>query len=335
MKRCPSCHRTYTDLSLNFCLEDGTPLVIDTAPGSDPHATIRYPGTRDTDPPPTALYTSEPPLLNQVGPLPQPRQWAPTPPPARQKSTAVWWVLGGLAVLAVIGLGLFAMLLVLASLGSNTNTANSNTNSEIVNGNTNTNANSVTNTNTSSSSRTSFADDFSGRKWGTGSFRYGDIWYSNDAYHMRSKESTYLVMYAPSDEYSTTNATVRVTVRSVDGKAPASGYGLIVHGERTGDNQLRDYALLIYAGTDPQYQVVRHKDGEQTALVPWTRSKIIRSGTNPNQLEVRTKGPELSFYINGQYVNRIFDDQNIRSGVAGLYTSDTVEVAFDDLQIAR
>src|ERR671923_6125 len=26
MKRCPTCNRTYSDLSLNFCLEDGTPL---------------------------------------------------------------------------------------------------------------------------------------------------------------------------------------------------------------------------------------------------------------------------------------------------------------------
>ena len=27
MKRCPTCNRTYTDASLNFCLEDGTPLA--------------------------------------------------------------------------------------------------------------------------------------------------------------------------------------------------------------------------------------------------------------------------------------------------------------------
>ena len=28
MKSCPTCHRTYTDASLNFCLEDGTPLTV-------------------------------------------------------------------------------------------------------------------------------------------------------------------------------------------------------------------------------------------------------------------------------------------------------------------
>jgi len=54
MKRCPSCNRTYTDTSLNFCLEDGTPLVAD-APPVDPNATIRYSSPRDTaEPPPTA-----------------------------------------------------------------------------------------------------------------------------------------------------------------------------------------------------------------------------------------------------------------------------------------
>lgn len=337
MKRCPSCHRTYTDISLNFCLEDGTPLISDQAPGGAPNATLQYPTVRDTDPPPTAIYTSEPPQINQVAGFSQPRQWTPTPPPVRKKSNAVWWILGGVAVLGVIGLGLFVMLLVLANIGSSINSnENSNSNS-LVNRNTNTNTNANTNsTNTNSGIRgTTIVDDFSEQKWGTGSYRYGDIWYSNDAYHMRAKENTYLVMYAPSNEYSTTNATVRVTTRSIDGKSPASGYGLVVHGERGTGNQLRDYALLIYSGTQPQYQIVRHKDGEQTAVIPWTKSNIIRAGTSPNQLEVRIKGAEMSFYINGQYVNRVVDNQNIRSGIAGLYTSDTVEVAFDDLQIVR
>ena len=58
MKRCPTCNRTYTDPSLNFCLEDGTPLTTD-AP--DPNATIRYPGPRDTsEPPPTEIYRPAP-----------------------------------------------------------------------------------------------------------------------------------------------------------------------------------------------------------------------------------------------------------------------------------
>jgi hypothetical protein len=52
MKRCPSCNRTYTDLSLNFCLEDGTPLVSDVAPANDPRATVREQTPRHTSEPP-------------------------------------------------------------------------------------------------------------------------------------------------------------------------------------------------------------------------------------------------------------------------------------------
>ena len=78
-----------------------------------------------------------------------------------------------------------------------------------------------------------------------------------------------------------------------------------------------------------------HKAGNQTTLVPWTKSSVIRPGTSPNQLEVRADGADLSFYINGQYVSRIADTENFKRGVAGFYTSDTTEVAFDDLEIRR
>jgi hypothetical protein len=152
---------------------------------------------------------------------------------------------------------------------------------------------------------------------------------------MRAKENKYLVMYAPSRDYKTGNATVRVTARSVDGTPAQNGFGLMVHGERSKTNDLEDYALLIYTGAEPKYEIIKHKGGEQTAIVPWKPSSIIRTGTNPNQLEVRARGSELTFYINGQYVDRIADTENFKGGVAGLYTSDAAEVAFDDLEIKR
>lgn len=338
MKRCPSCNRTYADISLNFCLEDGTPLLLD-APSQAGHPTLQYPPIRDTDPPPTAIYNPEGPPSNQAPPYHQPVQWSPTPQMTRQKSSALWWVLGGLAVLAMIGIGLFVMILALASL-SDDEIVNTNTNTMVANTNVNTNTNINTNITVNANSDTEvpssglFVEDFSTEAWRTGNFAYGDIWYADGAYRMRSKDKMYLIMYAPSEKYNTANATVRVTARSVDGSAPASGYGLVVHGDRTENNQ-KDYALIIYSGPDPQYQIVYHKGGEQTAVVPWTKTKVIRTGTNTNQLEIRTKGAELSFYINGQYVDRIVDSQNIRSGVAGFYTSFTSEIAFDDLEIVR
>ena len=326
MKRCPTCQRTYTDASLNFCLEDGTPLG-EAAPVA----------------PPVEVYRQPAPLVNQLDPTAQPRQWSPMPAmPPQRKSNAVWWVLGGIVAVGIVAVGALVMILALASMGSNSNTSNGNENlrnGNLRNGNRNSNANAnvanVSNENSAESLPKSLTDDFSQAKWGTGSFPFGDIWYADDEYHMRSKAKTYLVMYAPSSEYGTGDATVRVTARSVDGTPALTGYGLIVHGEKSKTGALEDYALLIYTGSDPQYEIIKHKAGEQTTMVPWTKSSVIRSGTNPNQLEVRAKGAELSFYVNGQYVDRITDTENFKRGVAGLYTSDTADVAFDDLEIER
>jgi hypothetical protein len=241
-------------------------------------------------------------------------------------------------VLGVIIIGGVIMIIALASIGSNSN-ANSNRgnlNSRVANSNANANSNTnLSNVNSNANLPASFTDDFSQEKWGTGNYAFGDIWYADDEYHMRAKPQKYLVMYAPSPDYKTANATVRVTARSVDGTPAASGFGLIVHGEKSKSGELEDYALLIYTGDEPKYEIIKHKGGMQTEIVPWATSKVIRKGTNPNQLEVRARGSELSFYINGQYVDRITDNENFKGGIAGLYTSDSADIAFDDLEIRR
>jgi len=335
MKRCPTCNRTYSDLSLNFCLEDGTPLTT-AGPAPDPNATVRYPDPRDTsEPPPTEIYRpAPPPSPRPTAPAPPPpQQWRPIPQPAPQKrSNAVWWILGGLAAVAVIGIGLVVMLIALASLGANSNNSNLSTNR-----NENRNSNVTVNTNSNNSNTTtpkSVADDFSQQKWGTGVSQYGRIWYADGEYHMVSKERTFVVMYAPSNDYSTENATVSVTARSVDGGVPSAGFGLMVHCVQKA-GKLEDYALLIYPSDEPEYQVIMHKAGAQSSLVDRTKSDAIKPGSAPNELEIRIKGNELSFYANGQFLTRITDSENYRRGRVGLYTSDIHEVAFDDLAIDR
>lgn len=345
MKRCPTCNRTYTDLSLNFCLEDGTPLTAD-APPVDPNATIRYPAARDTsEPPPTEIYRPQPqPHVSPrpttpPPPPPPPTEW--TPPPAApppKKSNAVWWILGGLAVLVVVGVGLVVMIIALASLGSNGNTNNLNANTRNENRNSNVTANtnaSNANANANAAIPNSLVDDFSEQKWGTGNSQYGRIWYDDGEYHMNSRERTFVVMYAPSDDYSTENATVKVTARSVKGDVPASGFGLMVHCAQSKTKQLEDYALLIYPSDEAEYEIIKHKNGVQSSVVTRTKSSAIRSGDAPNVLEVRIRGAELSFYANGQFLTRINDTENYRRGRTGFYTSDVYEVAFDDLSINR
>ena len=256
----------------------------------------------------------------------------------RKKSNAVWWILGGVAALVVIGVGLLVMLIALASLGSNANNSNLNANR-----NANRNSNVVVNANTNTSnananiaSPTAITDNFSEQKWGVGTSPYGRIWYADDEYHMVSKERTWVVMYAPSDDYSTENARVSVAARSVSGEVPSAGFGLMVHCVQGRTGQLDDYALLIYPSKDdPEYQIIMHKAGTQSTLVAPTKSTAIRPGSAINQLEIRTRGPELSFYINGRFLTRINDNENFRRGRAGFYTSDVHEVAFDNLVISR
>src|SRR5215208_6033838 len=346
MKRCPTCNRTYTDLSLNFCLEDGTPLASDAPPAVDPNATIRYPAPRDTsEPPPTEIYRPDPAVVSPrptVPPPPAPQQWSPmptgTPPP--KKSNAIWWILGGLLAVLVIGVGLVVMVIALASLGANTNNSNvtANVRNENRNSNLTVNAN-VANTNASANTNatipSSLSDDFSEQKWNVATSPYGRVWYDNGEYHMSSREKTFVVMYAQSDDYSTENATVKVTARSVNGDVPASGFGVMVHCAQSKAKQLEDYALLIYPSDEPAYEIIKHKDGVQSSVVTRTKSNALRSGSAPNLLEVRIRGAELSFYANGQFLTKINDTENYRHGRAGLYTSDVHEVAFDDLSINR
>jgi hypothetical protein len=328
-------------------LEDGTPLTTD-APAVDPNATIRYPAARDTsEPPPTEIYRPQQPQVvtpRPTTPPPPPPppapQWTPTPisAPPRKKSNAVWWILGALAAVIIIGGGLLVMVLVLASLGSNNNTNNLNANTRNENRNSNVTANtnvSNTNANANAAIPNSLVDDFSQQKWGTGTSPYGRIWYADGEYHMSSRDRTFVVMYAPSDDYSTENATVKVTARSVTGEVPASGFGLMVHCAQSKTKQLEDYALLIYPSTDPEYEIIKHKNGVQSSVVTKTKSSAVQSGSAPNVLEVRIRGTELSFYANGQFLTKINDTENYKHGRTGFYTSDAYEVAFDDLSINR
>ncbi len=338
MKRCSSCNRTYTDEALNFCLEDGTPLVA-TAENNE---TLRY-GARPTKPPPTEIYRpaqAAPPPVHNRAPHFQP-QWSPGPIAQPRKSNAVWWIVGGLGVLVVLGIGVVVIILAVASINSESNSnraVNTNTNNSNRSGNTNgwSNSNSSrANSNTATDLPSEFSDDFSATKWTVANSDFGSLWYTNDEYHMRSKPDTYVVMYAPSNDYNTENAKVQVTTRNVDGISPAAGYGLIVHGEKSKDDKLEDYAFLIFSGPEPKYKVVMHKGGTETKIVDWTPSAVIRKGTASNLIEVRIKGTTLGFYINDQFITDITDTANFKRGRAGLYTSDTHEVAFDDLGISR
>ena len=68
----------------------------------------------------------------------------------------------------------------------------------------------------------------------------------------------------------------------------------MVHGATSPEEKLKDYGFLIYTGENPRVQSLLHKNGTGgRLLVPWTTSSIIRSGSSPNQIEVRIKGAQI------------------------------------------
>lgn len=293
------------------------------------------------------------PASGQFPPPPQPSQytptpsWSPQPPPsyasAPKKSSALPWVLGGIGLLVVLGVAAVVVIGVLASMGSNTNKNNSNNSNQVSNrsnrngsaNNSNSGSSSANNANTTASSGKPVAsDDFSSEAWWTGTANVGSASYQNGAYQLKATSTGYMVIYGP-DAFRTEDATTRVTARSVTGASPESGYGLAIFGEMSKKKELEDYCFLIRTSGTPAYKIVMHRGGNETTIVDWTEASQLRTGTSPNQLEVRTSGTSAAFYINGQYITTIEATSGYALGLAGFYTSGTEEVAFDDLQIYK
>lgn len=336
MKQCPACNRTYTDDAQLFCLEDGTQLIPasfggGSSPSSfDPNATLAYNPTRDTNPPPESFYPQAPLAQTPASPA-----WSPTPytPPVQpaHKPNARPWIIGAIVGVIVLGIGIVVLLSIIGRDSADKNSNNKSGNPVATNS---------TNRSPTSAPSTVLKDDFSAQNWPTGDAAYGSF-YQDGEYHMKGRPKLYVFMFPLNNSangllnYSTKDATVKVTARNVDGKSPEYGYGLIAHGKLNGNGNLEGYGFLIYTGAQPKYEIVNFIDGKSTNVVNWTPSTLIRTGTNSNQIEVRTKGSQLSMYVNGQFLKSITDTSNYANGYVGLYTSETNEVAFDDMEIDR
>jgi hypothetical protein len=345
MKQCPACNRTYTDDALLFCLEDGTKLAEANFGGPpsgsfDPNATLALSPPRDTSPPPEAYYPQTPHAQT-----PAPPSWNQTPytqPLAQSapKSSSRAWIIGAVAAVIVLGIGIVVLIAIIGRDSQNKSSNNSSNRTVVTSSNTNSNHANANRQTLPTTPSTVLKDDFSTENWPTGDNAYGSF-YEDGEYHMKGKPKLYVFMFPLNQgtdglaNYSTKDATVRVTARNVDGKSPEYGYGLIVHGKANQKGSLDGYGFLIYTGSTPMYEIVHFVDGEPTNVIKWTQSTLIRSGTNSNQIEVRATGSQLGMYVNGQFLNSITDTTNTTDGYVGFYTSETNEVAFDDLEIDR
>jgi len=111
MKRCATCNRSYDDDTLSFCLEDGTPLIRDSASRADSQETLVTPSptlpTLESGLPPTQPYSQLPgkPTVNasQFN-VPVTQGYG---PPTRARRTWPWIV----AILAILFLLIAAVVM--------------------------------------------------------------------------------------------------------------------------------------------------------------------------------------------------------------------------------
>ena len=123
MKICPTCKKTYSDESLNFCLDDGT--VLNQFSEDDNSQPTVFMGQPPVTAPNTVVSSQgSDPVVNQFGAAP-PQTYSPqqqkglshTVPQRPVKKSRTWlWVVGILGVILVIGgIGLVGLLALIAS----------------------------------------------------------------------------------------------------------------------------------------------------------------------------------------------------------------------------
>jgi hypothetical protein len=104
MKTCPSCHKTYEDETMMFCLVDGAKL-LQAPTAADPNATYVLPPPRVTEPGPTVASPQSTlraqPELMQMGPRPYAPDFDSS---ERTRRSALPWLLGIVIVLGVSGI---------------------------------------------------------------------------------------------------------------------------------------------------------------------------------------------------------------------------------------
>ncbi|MGD9589770.1 MAG: hypothetical protein AB7Q37_16970 [Pyrinomonadaceae bacterium] len=307
MKVCPSCRKTYSDDGLNFCLDDGSVLTLIT---NDVPETVMMNQARFTEPNPGRIQDVQTSYGDQTNFTMQPK-----------KSSKTWvWVLLILgAVLLACGGGFGAFLIYVASLDPGNNSSTT----------------SPTPTPRTSPSATPPRTDVKTANlpdWVQDGSEFGNTSYSGGELVMSSKKKGFYYVIAASTDFKTERASTSVTIRAIDDERTNLGYGLVFHSNPK--PLQKGYAFLIDARSQ-RYRIVRHEPGKEMAVVPWTNSSAIRSGSSENKLEVRDLPDRIEIYANGEMLTSIKNTHGYAGGVVGLYTGDAIEVAFKELEIAK
>ncbi|HUF04024.1 MAG TPA: family 16 glycoside hydrolase [Aridibacter sp.] len=313
MKICPKCGKTYDDETLNFCLEDGSVLNrYEQGAASEPPPTVMMPGVAPTSVQPPAPVTA-PQVQQAYG-----SQYTMQP----KKSRAWIWALVALFGVIVLCGGGFVGLVVIGSLDDDEDQPPSMEESLTSESPPDKAADRKVVNRESMSTWPASLSKFDGLE---AEFKGGELL-------INTKKGYYYVI-STGGEFKTADSTVSVKVRNPSGRSTNYGYGIVVHSDPA-QVLKRDYAFLIKAD-DGTYRIAEHVNQQESNIVAWKSSGKIKKGTKENHLEIRCEGDKMSFYINGEFIRTVTDYSDFEGGVAGIYTSDDVPIAFSDLELKR
>ena len=307
MKTCPTCNQNYTDDTLNFCLNDGAVLNQHT--------------TGDMAPPTVFMGQSSPTNPhNQFGNQTAPQNFGVSQPkyspPVRKSRAWIWivMIIGSLIVLGGIGIVGLIALAVATDDGTDTNTSNNSSGF------------------TDSNYKTVLTEDFS--TWRKEINDFGKTEYRNSEFVMSSKQAGgFYVLISGKSDYKTTNASTKVTVKNVNGTSTPLGYGLLIHSDPN-VALAKDYVFLIDSTTQ-SYRIATHLSNKENPVIKWTSFSAIRSGTQPNDIEVKDENGKMTLYINGKMATTLQNTTNYKDGIVGIYAGDGIPIAFSNLKLGK
>lgn len=320
MKICPRCQKTYTDESLNFCLDDGAVLNQEHESESPLPQTVLLNQPRPTNPnqPVGSRMGGQSGWNNQ-------NQFSMQPP---VKSSKTWlWAVGILGILALLCGGGFIGFLALVASNADNDVPTNTDRVDLTN-----NRKTPTPTPTRTPDNRTKTNEIDLSEWVKGDTPLGVTEFKNNELIMGSKKKDYYYVVLGTTSDKTENATTKVSVRNINEEATDLGFGLIVNSDPKPLTQ--DYAFLIDS-ENKKYRVVRHQPQKETDVIAWTNSSAIKDGTDENVLEIRDENRQMNFYINGQFIVSVKNTGDFVGGVLGLYAGDAVRIAFSNLQTSK
>ncbi len=174
-----------------------------------------------------------------------------------------------------------------------------------------------------------FEDDFSGSKCILSTVDDATRTYAcaDGEYTMGFKNPNWSGWVTYSGQYD--DSVVEVDARAISGAQVT--YGIAFRRASSGD--FYDFVLSPRGRYSLQYYSAQ----KWTALIPWTDSPAVSTGTGKNHLKVVAQGSLIALYANDQFLRSI-EDSALSRGTAGLYSNTsnpTDRVAFDNFSISK